>query len=351
MDGSQITADTNIATESPESVTRSTKIDRQAERELIAETKAFVAESKLKSWWVTLSSFAILGGFATASVLLPWWPAKIVTSVLTGLMIVRCFILFHDHQHGALLWRNKLAKAIYWLFGVIIATPPTVWRETHNYHHAHTAKIVGSHVGSFMMLTVDMYKAATPSQKLAYRLLRNPMTIVLGYFTIFLWGMCGAPFLRSPKKHPDALLSLIVHFGIIIGTGVAFGPEVPFLTLVLPMIVACAMGGYLFYAQHNFPGMHVQPRHEWTYGRAALESSSFFETGPVLGWFTGNIGYHHVHHLNPAIPFYRLPEAMAALPALQNPVKTSLRIKDVWACLRLKLWDPEKNEMVPFPEA
>jgi omega-6 fatty acid desaturase (delta-12 desaturase) len=115
------------------------------------------------------------------------------------------------------------------------------------------------------------------------------------------------------------------------------------------MAVACCLGGYLFYAQHNFPDMHLQPRDKWTFTRAALESSSYMETGPILGWLSGNIGYHHVHHLNPTIPFYRLPEAMAAVPELQHPGKTSLRPADVLACLRLKLWDPALGRMVGWP--
>jgi omega-6 fatty acid desaturase (delta-12 desaturase) len=95
--------------------------------------------------------------------------------------------------------------------------------------------------------------------------------------------------------------------------------------------------------------MVLQPREKWTYERAALESSSFMEMGPVMNWFTGNIGYHHVHHLNPGIPFYRLPEAMAAIPALQRPGKTSLRPADIAACFKLKLWDPEAGKMVGYP--
>ena len=116
----------------------------------------------------------------------------------------------------------------------------------------------------------------------------------------------------------------------------------------LPLMIACTLGAYLFYAQHNFPNMHVQPRESWSYARAALESSSYMEMGPVMRFFTGNIGYHHVHHLNPVIPFYRLPEAMAAIPELQSPGRTSLRPRDIAVCLRLKLWDPETDHMVGY---
>jgi omega-6 fatty acid desaturase (delta-12 desaturase) len=117
----------------------------------------------------------------------------------------------------------------------------------------------------------------------------------------------------------------------------------------LPLCLATAVGGYLFYAQHNFPGVFVQPRESWSYTEAALHSSSFMKMGPVLRFFTANIGYHHVHHLLAQIPFYRLPEAMAALPELHDPPTTSFAPGEVLACFRLKLWDADLGQMVGYP--
>jgi omega-6 fatty acid desaturase (delta-12 desaturase) len=275
---------------------------------------------------------------------------RLLASVIEGLLIVRGFILYHDALHGALLRTSKLARAIFYTYGVLVLTPPNVWRQTHNYHHAHTAKIVGSHVGSYMMLTTEMWAKATPSQRFMYKLTRHPITIALGYLTIFLYGMCASSFLRNPRKNWDSLLAIVVHVGLVAALWHFFGPAACLFTLVLPLAVACAAGGYLFYAQHNFPEIHIQPRETWSYTRAALESSSFMEMSPVMHWFTGNIGYHHVHHLNPSIPFYRLPEAMAQIPELQNPGRTSLLPRDVLSCFRLKLWDPQKQEMVGYPD-
>jgi omega-6 fatty acid desaturase (delta-12 desaturase) len=109
-----------------------------------------------------------------------------------------------------------------------------------------------------------------------------------------------------------------------------------------------AFGAYLFYAQHNFPAVELRDEAEWSYVHAALHSSSFIRMGRLMRWFTGNIGYHHVHHLNARIPFYRLPEAMAGIAELQSPRDTSLALRDVAACLRLKLWDRDQNRLVPF---
>ena len=241
---------------------------------------------------------------------------------------------------------GELAKAIFHVYGVLVLTPPRVWRETHNYHHAHTAKIVGSHVGSFPVLTVQMWRALGGKERIAYRIARHPMTIALGYFGIFLYGMCISPFLRKPRKNWDSALALVLHVALVVAVAVLADPLTALFALVLPVFVACALGGYLFYAQHNFEGTQIQPQHEWSYTRAALESSSYMELGPVMSWVTGNIGYHHIHHLNPSIPFYRLPEAMAHVPELQRARQTTLAPGDIARCFRLKLWDPAAGRMV-----
>jgi omega-6 fatty acid desaturase (delta-12 desaturase) len=125
-----------------------------------------------------------------------------------------------------------------------------------------------------------------------------------------------------------------------------FGWPALLLTLLIPYFIASAIGTYLFYAQHNFPGVSFSDEAGWTYEKAALESSSFMKTGPIMGWFTANIGYHHVHHLNSRIPFYRLPEVAKKIPELTTPKTTSLHPVDIFRCLRLKVWDVETQQMV-----
>jgi len=117
-----------------------------------------------------------------------------------------------------------------------------------------------------------------------------------------------------------------------------------------PFLLAFGLGAYLFYAQHNFPGVKFSSNKEWAYDTAALESSSYMAMNPVMAWFTANIGYHHIHHLNAKIPFYRLPEVMNHFPELQNCKKTSLKFRDLYACLRLKIWDADKSKMISLKE-
>merc|ERR1711916_281170 len=166
----------------------------------------------------------------------------------------------------------------------------------------------------YMMITTDMWAQATPNQRLFYKIKRHPLTILFGYLTVFLYGFCTAAFLRNPKKNRDSLIAIFVHLSLVGVVGYVGGAATLFYAFLLPNLVSHALGAYLFYAQHNFPEAYVQPREEWTFVRAALESSSYMKLGPIMRFMTGNIGYHHVHHLNHRIPFYRLPEAMAGLP-------------------------------------
>ncbi len=319
-------------------------------KELIDATRPYAEENRTRSWLHVVETMGALALALTATALAPWWYAKLPLSILAGLVVVRGFILFHDYQHNAILRGSKLAKWVFEIFGYYVLTPSSVWKQTHNYHHAHTAQLVGSHIGSYMTLTVDMYERATPAQRRMYRITRHPLTMLLGYLTIFAWGMCISPYLRDKKKHPMGPWVVAMHLALVAAVTYFAGFANAFFVVMLPLAVAFAAGSYLFYAQHNFPGMHIEPRETWTYTRAALESSSYMECSPVMAWFTGNIGYHHVHHLNSSIPFYRLPEAMANVPELANPVKTTLNPRDMLACFRLKLWDPARQQMVGYPD-
>jgi len=308
-------------------------------------------ESRLRSWWCVLSTTVVMIGLYVVAWQPIFWPLRAAIAVLAGLVTVREFILYHDYMHGALLRGSKLARLILYPVGIFVMTPPRVWKETHNYHHAHTAQLVGSNIGSFATMTLGQWAEATPAQRRQYRMVRHPLTVVFAYFTAFMLDMCLMSFLRSPRKRWDSLLALLVNWALTALILWKFGFAVLFFGFFLPLAVAMASGAYLFYAQHNFEGLYIQRREEWAYDRAALQSSSYMPTGRVMGWLTGNIGYHHVHHLNPTIPFYRLPEAMAAIPELQNPPTTRLTPADIAANFRMKLWDPDQKKMVGYPGA
>jgi acyl-lipid omega-6 desaturase (Delta-12 desaturase) len=316
---------------------------------LARETRPFTVEDVQRTWSLFISSALILVAGLIGTTLGPVW-SRACFSVFSGLVIIRLFIFYHDYLHGAIFRGSKLAKGIMWVYGVLILNPPNVWKRSHNYHHQHNAQMATASIGSYPVLTVKQYSEASFREKAMYHLARHPFTIFAGYFFIFILGMCTKSFVTDPKRHFDSGVSLVVHFGLLAGITYFFGWQAAFFSLFLPLFIACALGAYLFYIQHNFPGVQLRPRQEWTYVFAALKSSSFMDGNPLIHWFTGNIGYHHVHHLNSQIPFYRLPEAMKAIPELHEPMRTTLAPADIRRCFKLKLWDPERQEMVGFPK-
>jgi acyl-lipid omega-6 desaturase (Delta-12 desaturase) len=319
-------------------------------QELVQATRDFTAEDAVKSqvqFWTSLSILILFLWLATSS--LPW-PVKALFSILSGFTFVRLFIFYHDFLHGAIFRDSPFMKWVMWAYGILILNPPNVWKRSHNYHHQSNAQIATASIGSFPVMTTAQYREAPATQKVMYRLVRSPLNIVLGYLTIFVLGMCVKSFVKDPKRHADSLLSLVLHV-LLVAFLWHLSPSVLFFGLLLPFTVSHASGAYLFYIQHNFPGVELRPRTEWDYVFAAFRSSSFMEGGRLTHWFTGNIGYHHVHHLNARIPFYRLPEAMAAIPELQDPIRTSLHPMEIYRSLSLKLWDPKLGKMVGFPRA
>lgn len=319
-------------------------------KELLIASRPFAQEQRLKSWWHLWSTLVLLGLLlAIACSPLPLM-ASISASVLAGFVFVRMFIIYHDYFHGAILRKSKIAHGIMYVFGLFVLSPPSAWKEHHDDHHKNNSNQFGAEVGSFPTMTTVEYTNATFWRRLGYRVVRNPSIILFGYVTSFLVNKTLCNFLINPRKNYPSGLSLIIHFGVVILVGI-FSIKALILGIILPLLLGSALGTYLFYAQHNFPGMKRKEGQEWDYVYAALCSSSYMKLSPLMHWLTGNIGYHHVHHLNAKIPFYRLPEAMAQINELQSPVSTSLRAVDVFRCLRLKLWDPIEERLLTFREA
>jgi len=313
---------------------------------IILATKPFAIDSSARSWTYLFSTALLLAGAIAGTLWSFHFSGKIVCSILAGLLYLRFFVIYHDQQHKAILPHSRLAEGLMWLYGILILSPSSVWKSSHNHHHTHNSKLRGSHIGSYPIMTKEQYLQSSKARRFNYLFMRHPLTILFGYVFIFQYGMCLYPSFSKPREHYDGLLAFMMHLLLAVIITSIFGWPALLLTVIIPHFVASAIGSYLFYAQHNFPTVSFSDNTGWTYERAALESSSFMVTGPIMAWFTANIGYHHVHHLNARIPFYRLPEAVAAIPELQTPKTTSLHPMEILRCLRLKVWDPETKCMV-----
>lgn len=317
--------------------------------ELIRATKPYAHDNPARSWWYIMSTGALMVT-AFLGCIYNFHPAlKLLCSVLAGLMTLRFFVIYHDQQHHAILPKSRLAEGVMRVFGILAISPSSVWRSSHNYHHNHNSNLRSAHIGSFPIMTRTQFARSSKARRSLYLVIRHPITITFGYVTMFLYGMCLNPFLNNPRKHLDCLVALVLHIAIGFSLCWFFGWQTMLVAQTIPCLITYGIGSYLFYAQHNFPGVSFSDSAGWAYEKAALESSSYMKTIPVMTWFTANIGFHHIHHLNHRIPFYRLPEVMKAIPELQNPRTTSLSPSEIIRCLRLKVWDVEKQSMVGHP--
>ncbi len=319
-------------------------------KELLIASNKYAREQRLKSWWHLVSTLALAATLLTVACLDLPWPVCVASSVLGSLVLVRLFIIYHDYMHGAILGDSRIAGGILRFYGILVLSPPQIWKHSHDDHHKHNAGKLGPTLGTFPVMSTADYAVASRGQRFMYAASRHPLTILLGYVTIFFWEMCLLAFIQNPRKNYDGAVSIVLHLGVAIALSF-ISWQALFLGMLLPMSIITCLGSYLFYAQHNFPGMKRRHGSEWDHVYAALNSSSFMRMGSVMHWFTGNIGYHHVHHLNAKIPFYRLPEAMAGLQELQSPAVTTLSPLEIVRCLRLKLWDAADDRLLTFREA
>jgi len=319
-------------------------------KELILATKPFASEKKALSWWYVISTCILL----IASLLGTYWNlnlyGNIACSILSGLLLVRMFGLYHDFLHHAILFQSMPAKIIMKIYGIYILAPSSIWKRSHDFHHKHNSKLNVTDIGAFPTATKKDFLTYTKKEKTVYLAIRHPLNILFGYLTIFMYSFCINSILNSTKKHLDCGLALILHFafgGLLFYFG---GFQALLLTLIIPHLIACGLGSYLFYVQHNFIGAEFNPDHNWDYTEAAIRSTSFFKMNFIMNYFTCDIGYHHVHHLNSRIPFYRLREALKSFPELNATKTTTFNPIEMYRCLQLKIWDEEKGKMIGLTE-
>lgn len=320
------------------------------DKELINKTRSYAKENRVISWAYTLSTFAILVVliFAVYAVESDVW--RMLLSIPIALMMVRAFCLYHDFQHHAILTNSLIARLLFDVYGLLHLTPNRVWRETHNFHHAHVAILETSHIGAFKILTTDIWRTLSPGERRNYIYIRHPVTIFLGYFSTFLLSLCIQGFLRRPKRNWDGLLAIVLHLFILFTAVLYAELSLYIYAFLIPSIISGGIGTYIFYAQHNNPDVMLKDRQDWSYTYAAMNSTVFIKMSPFMNWVTANVGFHHIHHLNPRIPFYKLPQVMQEVEEFQDPIITSLHPRDIAACLRFKLWDRDRQRMVSYAE-
>ena len=274
----------------------------------------------------------------------------LVIAVPAAACLVRTFILFHDCAHGSFL-PSKRANA--WLgrgLGLLILAPFARWRHDHAVHHATSGDLERRGVGDVRTLTVREYGELDWRGRMGYRLLRNPLIMFgIGPIVAMMIGPRIVARGARPRMRRSVLATDIALAAIVGGLCLLIGWRDYLLITVPPELVAGAVGIWLFYVQHQFEDAYWENAGEWEYADAALRGSSFLNLPPVLHFFTGNIGFHHLHHLNARIPNYNLRRAHR-----ENPIFHDVPTLSLWdglRAVRLKLWDEDGRRMVTFAQA
>ena len=267
--------------------------------------------------------------------------------VAAAAFLVRLFILFHDCVHGS-LFKGKGANTFFgYVLGVLVFTPFEDWRFSHLRHHASYANLDARGFGDIWTLTRKEYMATSWPKRLFYRFYRSPVGLIgLGALFSFVLRYRLPTRKSSRKERLSVLFTNLLIAGVVMICVWGIGWRT-YLLVQLPLLwIAGAAGVWLFYVQHQFEGVYWSRKGEWDAIRAAMEGSSFYQLPAVLRWVSSNIGFHHVHHLRPKIPNYRLKECYDAIPALQ--AKQPLTLRKSLAAIRLKIWDEERKELVGF---
>jgi acyl-lipid omega-6 desaturase (Delta-12 desaturase) len=270
-------------------------------------------------------------------------------AVLAAGFMIRIFIIFHDCTHHSFFKNRKANKIVGTLTGVLTLFPYSQWGHEHSVHHATSSNLDKRGTGDIWVMTVDEYMAAPFMQKLAYRMYRNPFVMfVLGpIYLVLITNRFNRKGARLNERLNTYLTNVLI-FGISALLIWAIGWKA-FVMVEGPIFfIAGMLGIWLFYVQHTFEDSYFEEDKEWEYVKAAVEGSSYYKLPKVLQWITGNIGYHHVHHLSPRVPNYKLEEVHKNTKPLQNVPTITLATS--LTSLKFRLWDEQTKQFISFKE-
>jgi omega-6 fatty acid desaturase (delta-12 desaturase) len=311
--------------------------------------RKYQRSSNWKSAWQlinTLLPYAALWVLMYFALRVSWWLVAPL-AIVAGAFVVRIFVIFHDCTHGSFFKSKRANEIVGFITGVLAFTPYHQWRWEHSVHHASAGDLDRRGMGDVWTLTVQEYLESSRWRRFAYRLSRNPFVLfLLAPLALFLIVH------RIPEKKANPRERHWVHATnaalllVAMGLSWIFGVKAYVIIQLIIVTVASVSGVWLFYVQHQFEDVYWDRRPDWDYARAALEGSSFYKLPKILQWFSGNIGFHHIHHLSPRIPNYELERAHRCEPLFQQieplTIRTSLK------SLTFRLWDEGERRLTTF---
>jgi len=271
-------------------------------------------------------------------------------AVPTAAFLVRIFIIFHDCSHGSFLGSKRANAWLGMALGLLLYSPFLRWRHDHAIHHATSGDLGRRGVGDIRTLTVAEYGALAWRGRLGYRLLRNPLLMfIVGPIVAMVIGPRIVARGARPRMRRSVLVTNLALAALIGTLCWLVGWRAYLLVGAPPALLAGSIGIWLFYVQHQFEDAYWESGETWSYADAALRGSSYLRLPRPLRFCTGNIGYHHVHHLSARIPSYNLPRAHD-----ENPIFHDVPTLSLWDGVRavaLKLWDEDRGRLVTFAQA
>lgn len=319
----------------------------------ITEWKKIVAKFQTPAtgralWQVanTFIPYGLLWYLMYLSLAVSWW-LTVPLAVLAGAFLVRVFIIFHDCGHGSFFKSRRANDVLGFIAGVLTLTPYYHWRWEHAIHHASAGDLDKRGVGDVWTMTVQEYLESSRWKRFAYRLARNPLVLfVIAPLYIFVIRQRFPSAKANPRERWSVYWMNLAILGVAAALSWPFG-LVPYLLIqLMVMAVAGGAGVWMFYVQHQFEEVYWERSEEWDYTAAALQGSSFYKLPRVLQWFSGNIGFHHIHHLSSRIPNYHLERCHRSHPMFRNVKPITLRSS--LKSFPLRLWDEKSRKLVGY---
>jgi len=279
---------------------------------------------------------------------LPYVVTFLLTIFASG-FLVRIFIIFHDCTHLSYFRSRMLCRVVGHFCGILAFTPYAKWQRSHAIHHGTVGNLDRRGTGDVWTLTLEEYQSKSRFARAFYRFYRHPffLLIVAPALLFFIQNR-----LTNRRMGRGDIVSLLVTdmgvFGILAVCWLTLGLKYYLVIFVPTMLIAAILGVWLFYIQHQFPSVYWARTAEWDHYKAALQGSSYYQLPPILRWFSGSIGYHHIHHLNPRIPNYNLKKCYTHIPELQQVVPITLL--DSFKLISLRLYDEKNNRLIKIPK-
>lgn len=311
--------------------------------------KKYQTPDNRRSIWQIVTSIApyiALWVLMYYSLSVSYWLTLLLALPAAG-FVMRTFIIQHDCGHGSFFKSSKANEVVGTICGFFTMVAYHQWQHEHAIHHATSGDLDRRGVGDITTLTVKEYLALSPWGRFQYRLYRNPLVLLLiGPFYTFVIIPRFARKDSRPRARKNIHLTNLALLAIYGGVCLAIGVKA-FLMIWLPVtMMSGAIGIWLFYVQHQYEDTYWRSSEEWDYVTSAVMGSSFFKLPRVLQWFSGNIGFHHIHHLSPKIPNYKLEQCHRETPMFQEAKVLGMRESLKSASLRL--WDEDQKKLVGF---